>query len=376
MTLTAGVLAALALAFANGANDVSKGIATLTGGGLASPARAVLWGALWTLAGGLAAAAAGGALVATFGAALLAPGVAVSPSAAVAVALGAAACVLLATRLGLPVSTTHALVGALVGVGLLAYGSAGLCRDVLLSKIAAPLLLSPIVAAALAAAVFAAWSRLADGDPAGADCLCATVEEALPAAQLGGAASLAAAAPRIGVHADPIERCRQDPSVAAGLRLDRLHWASSAATSFARGLQDGAKMTAVVLPAVALDGGEAPWLAFALVAAAMAAGSLAAGLPVTRFLGARVTTLDRGDGWVANLVTAGLVIAGAAGGLPMSTTHVASGAIVGVGATRDRSGVDWSAVGEAAWAWLLTVPLGAALGAGAFVALVHVAGGL
>ncbi len=376
MTIIAGVLAALALAFANGANDVSKGIATLTGAGLASPGRAVLWGALWTLAGGLAAAAAGGALVATFGTALLAPGVTVSPSAAVAVALGAAACVLLATRIGLPVSTTHALVGALVGVGLLAYGSTGLRWDVLTSKIAAPLLLSPLVAALLAGVLFAAWGRLTDGDAAAADCLCATVEEPLPVA--GGVASSAVAAPasRLGLRADAAERCEADASTAALVRLDRLHWLSSAATSFARGLQDGAKMTAVVLPVLALNGGAGPWLGFALVAGAMTAGSLVAGLPVTRFLGGRVTALDRGDGSVANLVTAGLVIAGAAGGLPMSTTHVASGAIVGVGAARGGSRVDWGAVGQAAWAWLLTLPLGAILGAGSFVALVRVAGGL
>lgn len=116
----------LALAFANGANDVSKAIATLVGSGVTGYRTAILWGTAWTVLGAVLSGVIATAMVKTFSQGLLAPGVSASPNLVVAVLVGAMLWVLVASRTGLPVSTTHALTGAIVGAGLLAFGREGL----------------------------------------------------------------------------------------------------------------------------------------------------------------------------------------------------------------------------------------------------------
>jgi PiT family inorganic phosphate transporter len=100
--------AAALLAYANGANDVSKGITTLTGSGGASYRTAIAWGTAWTLAGGLASLVISIGLVKAFTSAIVSPEVLAGPTFALAVACGAAAWVIVASATGLPVSTTHA----------------------------------------------------------------------------------------------------------------------------------------------------------------------------------------------------------------------------------------------------------------------------
>ena len=118
-----GLLLALFLAYANGSNDVSKGIATLVGSGASSFRAAIIWGTAWTVLGGLFAALASQGLVATFSG----RGFLESPIAGVgfpaAVALGALGWILFASKTGLPVSTTHAIAGALAGAGIVAQGA-------------------------------------------------------------------------------------------------------------------------------------------------------------------------------------------------------------------------------------------------------------
>jgi PiT family inorganic phosphate transporter len=94
----------------------------------------------------------------------------------------------------------------------------------------------------------------------------------------------------------------------------------------------------------------------------MVAGSLVGGLRVTRVLAEKVTRLDHQEGFIANLVTSTLVGAAAFHGLPLSTTHVSSGAILGAGAQKGRGGIDWRTVRGMLLAWLVTVPSAAALG--------------
>ena len=93
-----------------------------------------------------------------------------------------------------------------------------------------------------------------------------------------------------------------------------------------------------------------------------------AGKKVTRVLAEQVTPMDHQEGFIANLVTAGLVGPGAALGLPMSTTHVSTGAIIGVGAT-NKAELNWKAVKSMVMAWILTIPLAALLGVSAFAVL-------
>ncbi|MFQ5719893.1 MAG: inorganic phosphate transporter, partial [Acidobacteriota bacterium] len=142
------------VAYANGANDNFKGVATLLGSGTTSYRGALLYGTAATFAGSLAALALSRGLVATFSGAGLVPDALVgSPGFVAVVAAGAGTTVLLATWLSLPVSTTHALTGALVGAGLVLAG-----RDLQLGALGShfvlPLVASPIMAVALTAGLY------------------------------------------------------------------------------------------------------------------------------------------------------------------------------------------------------------------------------
>ena len=321
LVLAAGFL----IAQVNGANDVSKGIATLVASGVSDYRRAIRWGTLCTALGGLAAAGLTGGLVATFGTGLLAAGTTPDLSAALATILGAAAWVLIATCTGLPVSTTHALVGALAGVGAVAYGPHGVRWNALGAKVALPLVLSPLVSLVLARVLLRTERTLGS-----------------------------------------LERPSESPAA-----LDRAHWLTSGAASFARAMNDAPKMAALVLTGEALAG--APRIGhpavFGLITLGMVIGSVAGGRRVAQVLAEKVTRLDHHEGFLANLVTAGLVIAGAVGGLPMSTTHVASSAIVGAGAERGMARLNRRTLRDLVLAWMVTVPLAAALGVLGFALL-------
>lgn len=161
-TLT--VVAAAVLAFANGANDVSKGVATLAGNGGTSYRTPLAWGTLWTCVGAIASLVISIGLMKAFTSAMVAPEVLASPAFALAVAAGAGAWVVLASVTGLPVSTTHALTGAIVGVALVAGGPGAVGWWMLVSMIAAPLALSPVVSAGLGYVTQSAAERNASRD--------------------------------------------------------------------------------------------------------------------------------------------------------------------------------------------------------------------
>src|SRR4051794_30469058 len=118
MTLTVILLAVFCLAYANGANDNFKGVATLFGSGTTSYRKALLWATLTTFLGSLMAVWLADQLLASFsGRGLVEDTLTVSPQYLAAVGLGAGGTVLLATWVGMPVSTTHGLVGTLIGAG-------------------------------------------------------------------------------------------------------------------------------------------------------------------------------------------------------------------------------------------------------------------
>lgn len=375
MTLSLLVILAVGVcvAYANGANDVSKGIATLVGSGVTNYRRAILWGTLWTGFGGLAGGLLAHAMIETFGSGLLADGTVPTLPVTVATIAGAAAWVAIATRTGLPVSTTHAIVGSIAGVGTIAYGLQGFNWIVLGSKIVLPLLLSPILALLLTAVVLKVWrSGTAPADPAVADCLCV---EAEPISTLGVGAENAAhltfsavALPQLRVA--PQVECAVEQPRTIRLTTNHLHWLASGGTSFARGMNDAPKMAALILAAGAVSGGSTGLhsVAFLLVALGMVAGSWIAGRRVTGVLAEKVTPMDHHEGFVANLVSAAMVGPGAALGLPMSTTHVSSGAIIGLGSL-DGGRLNWKTVRQMLLAWVITVPAAALLGIVALVIL-------
>jgi len=177
LSIVAIALISAFVAYANGANDVSKGIATLAGSGISSYRRAILWGALWTTFGGLAAFGLSHALVTTFGKGILSAGVTPTLSAALATLIGEGLWVGTATRWGVPVSTTHAIVGSIAGVASIAYGPVGMSWTVLTGKIALPLLFSPVASLVIGAAILTTWNILS---PSGANCLCAELVEQRP----------------------------------------------------------------------------------------------------------------------------------------------------------------------------------------------------
>jgi PiT family inorganic phosphate transporter len=358
IVLVAGFL----IAYVNGANDVSKGIATLAGAGVTDYRRAIRWGASWTAVGGLAGGSLALAMVSTFGNGLLAPGTTPTFAAALAIILGATAWVLVATRTGLPVSTTHAIVGAMAGVGALAYGLHGVDWVAIGGKVVLPLLLSPVVALVSTMLLFRVAGGLGSPLAGSPDCACAEMEPLLApvGASCASAAVLQGVRPRLTVGTR--EACAGERPTALRLTIDHVHWLTSGATSFARGMNDAPKIVALMLAASALSGGSpiTPSWMFLVATLGMVVGSLVGGRQVTEVLAERVTCLDHRGGFIANLVTAAIVSVGAVGGLPMSTTHVSSGAIVAAGA--ERRAINWKTVREMALAWVVTLPAAGALG--------------
>ena len=117
-------IAACFLAYSNGANDNFKGVATLFGSGTTNYKKAINWATVTTLAGSVAAIFLAGELVKNFSGKGLVPNELIqNPIFAISIALGAALTVLLATKIGMPISTTHSLVGALFGAGVVAIGA-------------------------------------------------------------------------------------------------------------------------------------------------------------------------------------------------------------------------------------------------------------
>jgi PiT family inorganic phosphate transporter len=130
-------------------------------------------------------------------------------------------------------------------------------------------------------------------------------------------------------------------------------------------MNDTPKILALgVTAALALGIGRLPQ--YALVALAMGIGSMVAGFRVTRTLAEKVTPITPSNGFAANLVTSVLVGAASRFALPVSTTHVSSGAIIGVGLSRGGREVRWSTVGEMALAWFVTLPVSALIAAGVY----------
>lgn len=357
------------LAYANGANDNFKGVATLFGSGASDYPEALGWATITTFAGSLASIVVGAGLVATFsGKGLVPDAVLVDSGFASAVALAAGATVLLATRFGSPVSTTHALLGGLVGAGLAARGLGTVDLAALGTAFVAPLLIAPLAAIALTAAAYPLLHRARRAlGFARETCVCIGKEVHVVAVEpRGGAvASVAGTLPSIAI-ANP-QQCFQRYAghmwgVSFQTILDRLHYLSAGAVCFARGLNDTPKVVALLIMAQAL---HVP-LAAVVVAVAMAAGGLLSARRVAETMSHRITGMNHGQGLTGNLTTAFLVMWASQWGLPVSTTHVSCGALFGIGAVTGQA--HWKVIGSIALAWVTTLPLAAALAAAVYYA--------
>lgn len=333
-----------ALAAANGANDVSKGVATLAGSGVTRYRTAILWGALTTLVGALASGLFAERMLKLFSGGI----VSAKPNSAftLAVIFGAVGWIAIATLTRLPVSTTHAIIGSLLGAGMF-YAPASVMWTNVAPRLAIPLLLSIVPSYGLSAGLNRIFARR---NAESVDCICV------------GAEQLDAGALQL-TQVNVMTGTREDCSAAGGylkLSTETLHWASSGAVGFARGLNDTPKLVAIGF--VVLGTQVSVNLLLSILAGAMFAGSLYGGSRVARVLGERIVRMDHYEGMLANVATALLVGLGANLGLPMSTTHVSSGAIAGV-ARGNTARLDPRTLRDLVLGWTVT-PLVAAFIAG------------
>lgn len=292
--------AALFVAFSNGANDNFEGFATVWGSDTLNYRQALTLATIATVAGSLASLMLAEALVQQFsGKGLVPDAVASAPLFIMSVAGGAAVTVFLATRLGFPVSTTHALIGGLVGAGMAQSGGA-IHFDKLASAFLMPLLVSRFSASSIVLAPDAACDRLET----------------------------------------PVR-------VSVSRSMDRLHIMSAISICFARGVNDTPKLAALLLAAHMLQ----PSASIIMISLAMAMGGLMFARRVAQTMSRRVTRMDHAQGLASNLITATLVLFASKFGLPVSTTHISVGSIAGVGASAKT--LDWHALRNIllSWGW-------------------------
>ena len=366
------LLLVMALAYANGTNDVSKTIATLVGSGVTNYRTAIMWGTVWTVAGAGLSALVAKAMLKTFSAGLIQPGIATPPALALAILIGSTGWVLIASRAGLPVSTTHALTGALVGGGLVAIGSEGLAWPAITGKIGLPMLLSPVLALTASFLLHPVVRFVAERWEGACLCVMPASRALVTIDARGNTRTLI----QTSVLGQPVvavpAQCDRAGLKGLAVGLDSIHWLSSGMASLARGANDTPKIMAMLL----LGSAAASWPSVTVqlgtllaVAVAMGMGSYIGGLRVAELLAEKVTHMDHVEGLSANLTTSSLVLVSATMGLPVSTTHVSSSAIVGIGLLKGLQAVRWTTVRDMVLAWVVTLPAAALLAALAYFIL-------
>lgn len=356
------------LAYSNGANDNFKGVATLFGSKTASYQTALTWATITTAAGSLTAIFLAQSLLRRFsGKGLVPDTLTTDPAFLLAVALGAGITVIVATVFGFPISTTHGITGALVGAGM-ANGFSSVNFTALGASFFLPLLLSPILAIAVGSAIYLSFRttrRLLKVEKE--FCVCVGTEPSIPIAVSATAAALEPS-PHISVSAGTLESCQQRyTGTFLGFTthsiIDALHFLSAGAVSFARGLNDTPKIAALLLVATAL---RIEWTLIA-VGVAMAVGGLLNAKKVAATMSTKITDMNTGQGFAANLATALLVNTASYHGLPVSTTHVSVGSLLGIGITTGSA--KWKPVLSILASWVVTLPTAAFLSALAFLLL-------
>ena len=321
------IAAAVAFDFLNGFHDSANIVATVISSRAMSPRRALLVTGVGEFLGPFLF---GVAVAETIGRDVVDPA-AVTVGTILAAVLSAIAWNVLTWLLGIPSSSSHALIGGLVGaVG--ASAGLGTVRLAGLGRVFLSLFLSPLLGLAVGYSVMRATLFLARG-----------------------------ASPRV------------------NRLFRRLQWATSVGLALSHGANDAQKtmgiLTMALVSAGVLPQFVVPRWVVVVSAGAIALGAALGGWRIIRTLGGKFYRIRPIHGVTAQLA-AGMVILGAAllGG-PVSTTHVVSSAILGVGSGERLSKVRWGVAREIAWAWLLTIPLTALLAAGLRAAL-HLAFGV
>ncbi len=354
------IFATCFLAFSNGANDNFKGVATLFGSKTTGYKSAITWATITTFAGSVAAIFLANGLVSNFSGKGLVPDILIqAPEFAISIALGAAATVYFATKIGMPVSTTHGLVGGLFGSGVIAVGSAFNFTK-LIGTFLIPLIVSPLLAAVVSLIAYLIFRklRLATGVTK-ETCICIG-NEYKPIFEIASintrniVQSEVHSTFNLMNETECVEKYKGNfIGINAQKMLDFAHYISAGVVSFARGLNDTPKIVGLLIVINALN---VEWGMLA-VAFAMAAGGLLKAKKVAFMVSKKVTPMNTGQGFTANLITGLLVTTASIHGLPVSTTHVSVGSIFGIGTVTKEANI--SVIRNIILSWILTVPLAA-----------------
>lgn len=314
-------IAACFLAYSNGANDNFKGVATLFGSGITNYKKAISWATITTFSGSIAAIFLAKELVKNFSGKGLVPNELIqTPIFAISIALGAALTVFSATKIGMPISTTHSLVGALFGAGVMAVGSEFNFHK-LGSTFLMPLIVSPLMAAILSLLTYLLFKFLQKKTP-----------------------SLNKENPTIF-------------SIKFSKVLDFLHYLSSGVVSFARGLNDTPKIVGLLIIINTID---IKWSMIS-IAIIMALGGLLNAKKVGETMSKKITKMNSSQGFTANMITGLLVTTASVHGLPVSTTHVSVGSLFGIGTITKKA--NYKVIGRIILSWILTLPIAAFMSA-------------
>jgi inorganic phosphate transporter, PiT family len=311
-----GVVLAYAYAFVSGFTDAANAIATSIGTRVFSPLQAVLFAGVLELAGALT----GTAVALTIGTGIVSPG-SLAPGSVAAALLAAMTWSLLTLLRGIPVSETHGLIGGIVGAALVSGGAAAVHWSALL----------PILAA-----IFVS-----------------------PALGFAGAILL------LSILYWSFAKVRRSTTSPLFRNLQRL---SSLYMAFSHGRNDAQKPMGILTMALASYYGwttvEVPTWVIVSVAFVAGLGVAAGGWRIIRTLGMRITGLRTVQGFAAEASAASVLQLASFFGIPVSTTHAITSAIVGAGTLHGRKEVRWDVVGEIATSWVLTLPVTVALGYG------------
>jgi PiT family inorganic phosphate transporter len=318
LTLVAVVAVALFFDFTNGFHDTANSIATSVSTRAVSPRAAVISAAILNFAGAFISFA----VAATIAKGIVEQSV-VTPDVILAGLVGAITWNLVTWYLGLPSSSSHALIGGILGSAVAAAGFDVVKWEGLKDKVLVPSLLAPFLGIVIAAALMLAVTW--------------------------------------------IIRRRNPGTVNRVFR--RLQLLSGGFVALTHGTNDAQKTMGIIMLALISTGhlsadAERPptWVIFS-AALAMALGTYAGGWRIIKTLGTRIAKLDPPQGFAAQTACASILFTTAHYGFPVSTTHTISGSVMGAGASRRLSAVRWGVAGSILVAWVMTIPCAALVGA-------------
>ena len=312
VVLTIGLLialfAVLSAEFVNGWTDAPNAIATVISTGVMTPRQAVIMAVVFNTIGAMA----GTAVAATVGQGIVVPS-ALTINSITATMVSIIAWGVLAARLGIPVSKSHALLAGLAGAGLAGGG--------------------------LSALQWSGWEKVGIG-------LASSL-----VAGFGGAFALGRLITKLAANAPPTR---------AKKSFDRLQMLSAGFMAFNHGLNDGQKFMGVFAMTL-LAGGAIPqfridWWVIVACALTMGIGTSFGGWRIIQTVGAKMTRLTSWQGFAATMAASTTIAVASSYGVPLSTTHTITSAVVGVGASRRTSDVRWGVLRKIVLAWCATFP--------------------